>query len=203
MTADREQLLAEFAAGVVAWRKQAWQYVLKWDLLAWKIARVWFRRCRGRVPLDDIRAAVLMGFFRALVKYRPAAGASFPTYAQHWARHFARDLCRRETARGVTHPEHHGFVKVKISSIHNRLPGGDVYADLMACPKSGEPGRDRFDALTAGLPPAYREAVEMRFRRGMKLQAIGDHFGVSKEAARQRIERALDVIRKRNQPAVA
>jgi RNA polymerase sigma factor (sigma-70 family) len=53
----------------------------------------------------------------------------------------------------------------------------------------------RLDDAVAGLSRADRTAVLLRFYEKKPLQEIGEHFGISEEAAKKRVSRAVDKLR--------
>jgi RNA polymerase sigma factor (sigma-70 family) len=65
------------------------------------------------------------------------------------------------------------------------------------------PATDDLDAAIATLKSNDREAVILRFFRGLTHQSIADTLGITEEAAQKRVNRALDRLRKKLGPSAA
>lgn len=70
-------------------------------------------------------------------------------------------------------------------------------ADDRAPPPGESIDRETLLKACEGLPPHLRTAVEMRFFHGCGFQKIGALLGISHEAARLRISRAVKILRKK------
>jgi len=66
--------------------------------------------------------------------------------------------------------------------------------------KSNEPGWEDYapyvDAAMATLGAKDRQALALRFFRGMKLSEVGESMGIGEEAARKRVDRAISRLRR-------
>ncbi len=66
--------------------------------------------------------------------------------------------------------------------------------------KSNEPGWEDYapcvDAALARLGAKDRQALALRFFRGMKLSEVGESMGIGEEAARKRVDRAISRLRR-------
>jgi RNA polymerase sigma factor (sigma-70 family) len=59
------------------------------------------------------------------------------------------------------------------------------------------------DAAVARLPREYRTAVLLRFYQGLEIAAIANQLGITEAAARKRLERAIEHLRRRLGPAAS
>ena len=59
------------------------------------------------------------------------------------------------------------------------------------------------DAAVALLPHDYRDAILLRFYQGLEVSAIAGQLKITEAAARKRIERAVDFLRRRLGPATS
>jgi RNA polymerase sigma factor (sigma-70 family) len=86
-----------------------------------------------------------------------------------------------------------------------RIQRRQVALDEHAVPPSAGPARREDEAqdgasvraALAGLPEPERQSVELRFHRGSSYLSIGALLGVSDVAARKRVARGLDLMRRR------
>ncbi len=161
------------------------QLFAKWERLAYLLAlRHWRRRAdllqaRG-MELDDIRQIALLVLWDAADKYDPTRGISFGTYL---GVAFWRNMLRIE-ARQFHFNE---LSDAATDSLASR-------ADKYGC----EVGREQLDDVTArrldALPRKQREAL-LRNCAGESQTKIARQLGVSKEAIRHRISKAIRAIR--------
>lgn len=149
-------------------------------------------------PFEDLFQEGFIGLLTASRKYDPGKGLAFTTFAYY----------RIDAAIGR-------YLSTKTRNVHLRedvarqlrkedaLPveeGTEAISDL-AC--DGDPAsdaaekeeRERIRAVLGSLAPDDRRVVEMRFSDEMTLEQIGDAFGVTREAIRQRLEGIFRTLR--------
>ena len=120
--------------------------VLKYAPVGRKVAAAAYRRCEGRIPLEDLQQAALLGQLKAARRWTPERG-SFATYSRTWAYQEAQELLRQ----------------------HEHLPLLDgveeAYAD--PAPPLDEPAPPPASPpLTAALPEPHR-SVARAWARGL------------------------------------
>jgi len=160
---------------------------------------------------DELLGEALYGLVRAALSYDPAGGARFQTYAVRCIdRAIDRFVARQRTAKRGG--------KVAIASLDAllRLPkdereltpaaasgsewtagrrGRALGVEPAARPDGGADAADAADLLRL-LPPHYRRALRM-LAESYEKKEIGAASGVSREAARQTVARALEMAARR------
>ena len=153
-----------------------------------------------------------LGLAEALDRFDPDRGARLITYASWWIRDSIRQSIARTksvSAKGTTRAER----KLGGCSDNPDAPKRDLCIDLV-CPNDLPVGDDPEDALMElerrtilseavrqalkDLDPRERLIVERRFMADNpeSLSSLGEHFGVSRERARQIAERAKKKLRR-------
>ena len=163
------------------------------------------------VPREDLESEGRLGLLDAALRFDPARGVAFATYASWWARRRMQVLVSRQ-GRVVRRPETRGAGEAYAPR--------DVYLDDLVGPGrsltwfdvlEGEIGRhplrmlldteDRATVTRAALelPPLWREIVFARFgldgRPPRTLASIGALMGVSRERVRQIEAKAIARLR--------
>lgn len=126
---------------------------------------------------EDVTQAVFLLLSRKArqLQGRPVAG---------WLLKATRFVCRdakRMLARRKYYERRAALMRTEAAAATE--PDWEVYA--------GE-----FDGAMAGLSSADRDALTLRYLRGMKLREVGTAMGISEEAARKRVDRSLLRLRK-------
>lgn len=169
------------------------------DGMVWQIAHHW-HRTNPMLDLEDLHAEVRMGFVEAARRFDPGRGMKFATFAGHWGHNRARLYARRELAMGMHVPQHHGIVRVLVGRVDAPDGEGGECRGVLAVDREREKRvelpLDFWEKVAGVLPARDAEAVELRFRRGWKLDRIAERMGVCKERIRQRLLRALQVLRR-------
>ena len=144
---------------------------------SWMLAAA--RRRLGDVHLAD--DATQATFTLLAEKAASLAGSNRPSLAG-WlfhAMHFACIRARRSRARQVRHESEAGAIRAG--------ENGDDKPDLELL--------TLLEETIAHLPPADREAIALRFYRGIDFAGVGRAMNTSAEAARKRVGRALVTLR--------
>lgn len=151
------------------------------ELVRRHLALVYFaavRRTGGNVPLaEEIAQSVFAEAARKaglLARHATVIGWLYTT-----TRNVASDAMRRERTR-LSHEQ-------EAQRMHE-LMATDAAADWDVL-------RPVIDGALDGLPARDREAVLLRFFEGQSFAAMGATCGVSEDAARMRVERALERLR--------
>jgi RNA polymerase sigma factor (sigma-70 family) len=166
---------------------------------------------------DDLMQVGRIGFVRAVEKFDLARPVHFCTYAHQWIRQMMGRLIEKDRLIHIPNhmqtPEHKGKEWVGCCRSLDRRIGDSAdafYGDLLAAPDNVE--RDVIglatpetaaaaEALaTANVPEP--EMAAFRLRHGLDdniprtLQEIADEMGISREAARNRCNRAAYRLRR-------
>jgi RNA polymerase sigma factor (sigma-70 family) len=163
------------------------------------------------VPREDLESEGRLGLLDAALRFDPAHGVQFITYASWWARRrmqlFAARharVVRRPATRASARPIEWGEV-----SIDDPVGVGATrrWSDVLPDPAARPPVADLLDmegvALLARavgeLPPLWARVVSLRFgfhdRAPMTLRAIGARLGLSRERVRQIEAKSLRRLR--------
>jgi RNA polymerase sigma factor (sigma-70 family) len=143
-----------------------------------------FGTARRRMHSDHAAADVAQNVFVALA--RKAAWLSVRTNVGGWLyKSTLMEAARRqrdEARRGQR--ERHYSEEMNIRGTSDEDTDAPRAADLMPL----------LDDALAGLSEADREAIVLRFFRGMSLRETGTAMGTTEEAARKRVSRALEKL---------
>ncbi len=155
--------------------------------LADLLARQRYRRCRGTVPLDELRGEARYALVHAAARYDAGRGVPFGAYGTL--------VIRRRLAQAVR--------------LWRRGGGGAVvcFTDLAAGDTPDGPGfepvcrstarAERYEAMEwldgmrRALPVRWAEALAMYFLEDCSLEGVGRQLGVSRERARRLVAKAL------------
>ncbi len=97
-----------------------------------------------------------------------------------WTTHFACRDARKLAIRRAYHERRAGAMRLDAQT--EETPDWETYAPAL-------------DAALMRLPGKDRDAVALRYFRGMNLKDVGQTLGISEEAARKRVSRATDRLR--------
>ena len=146
-----------------------------------------YATCRREVGDSDLAEDVTQAVFLILAKKAPRlrGGDGLAGWLFQTARFAARNAARRENSR-LRHEQ------------------GATEGLLSEAPPSGDSERDHawqavepfLNAAVARLRPADREAILLRFFEGHTLAEVGARLGVSENAARMRVARAVERLRR-------
>ena len=158
----------------------------------------------------DLASLAMEGAVKAAVRFDPARGCAFTTYAVHWMRAaFSAEKAMMSRAKRAGM-----LATASLDAIREHQDGGcwsllEGLADggeagaadgLLAAEDEGE--RREEAAWAVGLlermereDPSWGRAVRLRVMEGMKLEAIGDAMGLTKERIRQLVAKGLERLR--------
>lgn len=154
-----------------------------------------------RPDLDEMVGDGLATLMRATETFDPEFGTAFSTYL-FWSliRNYRSPRLRRRRMESLDVPSGDG--ETVGESIADTSQGDEIAED-----EHRQAEANLLAGLMGGLAPRERRAIEARFGLAggepMKLKAIGEEFGVTKERARQICEYALIKIRKQAGPFAA
>jgi len=97
-----------------------------------------------------------------------------------WTTHYACRDARKLAVRRAYHERRAGAMRLDAPT--EETPDWETYAPAL-------------DAALMRLPGKDRDAVALRYFRGMNLKDVGQTLGISEEAARKRVSRATDRLR--------
>jgi RNA polymerase sigma factor (sigma-70 family) len=171
-----------------------------WEAYAWKLAIRWKRK-NPAIDLEDLHGEVRMGFVEAARRWEPDRGLQFSTYATWWGDRYARDLVRREAARGMHVPQHEGIKALDVWDIDVRTPGQDDRPlSLAVAPEPEwrpEFPADFWERIERVLTAKQYEVIRLHFRDGLALVEIGRRLGVSRGYAWMMLRHAIPKLRDR------
>jgi RNA polymerase sigma factor (sigma-70 family) len=187
-----------------------------WSLACSALAFVgWLARdfASTGVPREDLESEGRLGLLDAALRFDPARGVTFATYASWWARRRMQALVTRQ-ARVVRRPEARGgpasYAPRDVYLDDLVSPGGALrWYDVLENEVEPHPLRALLqtedEALVSRaafeLPPLWREIVSARFGLdggpSLTLAAIGSRLGVSRERVRQIEAKAIARLRER------
>lgn len=144
-------------------------------------------RLRRVMDSEDLAQDTLMDLIRALDRFRGSTWNEFLA--------FARALFERRKVEGA---RHHG---ARPADLHPQGRLGDVDPPSPSTPTPSEviaarEEAERLDRLVAELPSIYREALRLRLQ-GLTYDDIASGMALTNHAVRQRISRALRMLKKR------
>jgi RNA polymerase primary sigma factor len=163
------------------------------------------------VQREDLEAEGRIGLFEAALRFDPAHGAQFLTYASFWSRRRMQAFVARY-ARVVRRPAQRGggASRDDVSLDQPIAPGGTLsWADVLVDPVARRPLDEMVDAEDAvliasaarELPAQWRTVIVRRFGLdggpAMTLAAVGESLGLSRERVRQIEAKAMARLRAR------
>lgn len=173
---DDSALLRAFQAepGEDSFRRLAERHVP----LVWSVAR----RVLADEPalVEDAVQLVLTDLARHAARLRPEGSLGGWLHRHTW---FTASKLRRAEHR---RRRRESAATMSANSISNAAPD-DPWRELAP----------HVDSALAALPETDRAAIVLRFFDGRGYRAVGEALGLSDEAARKRVDRALDLLRKR------
>lgn len=179
-------------------REEAERLVAAWDGLAWQLAHRYHRRTCGRGDVADYHAAAVLGLWEAALRFDPARGFEFSTYAQRWAKKRVLMFARVEAAAGLHVPAYRGVVWVEPAA----LDGMSRACRRRVEPASGRPP-ERVEraafwrAVDAALPTdRHRLVVWLYYRCGWQDRDIAAVIGVTPGGAGEFRRTALARLRR-------
>jgi len=144
-------------------------------LVFWAIGRA-TAATRDYLGPDELYEVATDALIEAVAMHDPAKGELSTLYSSRVFWKF-RDAVRVAKRSRVSRRVH--------ANVPDRGPGVESEAD----------NRDECGHLLAGLCPADREILRLRWQDGLRLVEIAARYGISKEGARQRVERAMSRVR--------
>ena len=149
--------------------------------LVWGTAR---RVANGDAALaEDISQIVFADLARQAGKLR--SGAVVGAWLHRHTHFIASKAVRTEVRRRTREQNAIHLHAMPPYSDSDPLPAGEAWANLAP----------HLDPALDALPAADREAVVLRFFEHQDLRTIGERLGISEEAARKRVARALERLR--------
>jgi RNA polymerase primary sigma factor len=167
-------------------------------LVRWVLARVLRGRHVADEDFEDLLQAGHLGLIRAAECYDPGRGVKFSYYAQL---HIRQRVDALMLTRSLIHIPRavHGEERYRLVAL--LCPGAlpDAW-DHPAAPEAPDPceAAELSEAVAAalrGLPPRERRAVTLRFAGPATLREVGAALGVTRERARQIVDKALAALR--------
>jgi len=172
-----------------------------WNLVRAVCKRLMYRIEAARVDPDDVIGAGWFGLLRAAELYEEiqpdGRRIRFSTYANYWIEQYmVREMnslahCNLGVSIDAVLPERRSW-QSRNKTLADCVEEEDGETNVHV------PSSDLRDLLCS-LKPRYRHALECRFVLNMALHETGRELGVSRERARQIIEQALKLVRKRAQ----
>lgn len=133
---------------------------------------------------EDLLQEGLLQLVRQVDTFRGTTWAEFLAFAHSILTQKTAQQARRHTVR------RNEFQSTFDSSA---LPSDDPTPSVNA---STAEDKKRVKLLVGTLPEPYREAIELRLQ-GFENQAIAERLGISEEAVRQRLSRAVKMLQER------
>ncbi len=122
--------------------------------------------------------AVQEAFVRIVRKRKHFDGRRFAPWFYAILRNICTDIIRKEMRRKKKYDAFQAEVPEPASAVR----------------------RDEFDTLVAALPPRDREALTLRYAADLSFAEIATHLDCSEDAAKKRVQRALQRLRESNVP---
>lgn len=169
MSPNDHNLLREYLGG----SNEAFAELVRRHLdLVWAAAR---RQTRSQVQAEEVTQSVFIHLARDAGRIAP--GTPLPAWLHLVTRHTAMDAVKMETRRQAR--EHAAF---EISAMNSSSPDWTRIEPFL-------------DEAVAALAPTDRAAVLLRYFEGRSLREVGEGLGISEDAARKRLGRALEQLR--------
>ena len=118
----------------------------------------------------DIQQVVMMGLWKACLKFDPKRGLKLSTFAYRCMRnellmYLRKDEYSKQTRNNVT-----------MLSLNAEMEGGDSFLDILGCADFTEDSIRKIDAelLLESLPERQTRILKMRYYEDMSQQQIGD-----------------------------
>jgi RNA polymerase sigma factor (sigma-70 family) len=178
-------------------------------LVGWAVKLWWIGWIRCGIPdRADADQAAMVGLVTASMKFDPARGVKFSTYAGWWLRQsIQNEACNaliRFPRTVLSNPENHQPERVLAArkaigykvSLNGEEDSPAAYWNEVACAGKVSNKTD-VDDLLRTLPTREAEIVRLRSGYNATLKEIGALFGITKERVRQLHRRAMTRLRQR------
>ena len=195
---DEQRLEMELVAKATDGDAAALQALLvaRHDALLRHVEQQITRRLRSKVSAEDVLQQTYLQAFKAIERFEPKGPGAFTAWLKTIARNKLIDASRASDRQPQTAARGPAGGASGNASGYQSLFGlladsaqGPV-ADAMA-----EDLRGAFHVALANLPANYREAVELRYIRGLGLAEVADALGTTPDAARGLCHRARQRLR--------
>lgn len=171
------------------------------ERLAWHMARRLARRARRPELVEDLAAAVRLGFVKAAARFDPTAGTPFLGYVGKagW-----RDGCRlltHEMARGLGVPTGYAVAAPRVYPATRLAADGtesSLFDAVAARADGGDPPdvRPGFWAVAGTvLSPRQLEVLRLRLVEGLTHPEAGGRLGFSRGRSHQIEKQAVEKLR--------
>lgn len=185
-----------------------WRMVLRHDALIRRHAR-WLARYTPNLRADPevLVQLVRLGWYRAALRFDPAAGHGFPTYAGPWGKVTVQGANDRHAVLVPSRrsfKEDGGWSSFLLPSLDDAIPGTEVTLGETVYAAADPHAEDdvlgglvaaRLRAALLDLSEAHRAVIVGRFYDGRSLAAIGTDLGTTKQNVSQIERRALERLR--------
>ena len=148
-------------------------------------------RSRG-IPEEDIRQAGWMGVVKAARNWRPEIaaekGTTFTSYATWYIRAAVQRVAQSKSGEPGT-----------MLSIDAWFDDGHSYSELLPAPPVDDnrmESRDWWEFVGGCLTHRQRDVIELRFKEGLPLKAVGRRIGLCGESVRLHEQHAIKRLRK-------
>ncbi len=138
---------------------------------------------KGRIDSETLKALGLQGLWRCLQFHDPNRENKFTTSL--WR--FVIWACESEIKRLSTKKNSETRKKIQYSNMNFDYIGNDIKQEFAL---------DVFTDIDDLLEEEYSTILKLRFQKGMTLKEIGEQFGYTKEAARQKLNNALIQVKR-------
>lgn len=138
---------------------------------------------KDRIDSETLKTLGLQGLWRCLQFHDPERENKFTTSL--WR--FVTWACESEIKRLSTKKNSETKKKIKFTDMNFDYVGNDIKQEFTL---------DIFTDIEELLDAEYSEILKLRFQKGMTLQEIGEQFGYTKEAARQKLNNAIIQVKK-------
>lgn len=162
------------------------------------LAHKYYPTCLQRMGVDDFRQEIILHIFERLHLYESQKG-TITTWAGWELRHYANDKFRRAG----------DLIRVPIRALSKGIGIHDFYSDYdfddldsgdiepweyAVLNEDEEKANALVDLLIRVAPFPAKETVRLRYKVGMNLEQIAQHFGVSRQAIDQRCQTAHQAL---------
>lgn len=138
---------------------------------------------KNQIDSETLKSLGLQGLWRCLQFHDPKRENKFTTSL--WR--FVTWACESEIKRLSTKKNSETRKKIKYTDMNFDYVGNDLKQEFAI---------DIFTDIDEILDTEYSEILKLRFQKGMTLEEIGNEFGYTKEAARQKLNNALIQVKK-------
>ncbi len=163
--------------------------------LTYKLAQPYFKLCeRARITVEDMQQELFFAVLQAVKAFDPTSGNKFNSYLEY----HVRNVCR--AALGMRGKKHIDALLILDAPIgeDGDMTNGDLLEDttIDLCAGAELTDLQRVVRMAVNrLPEPLRQAVELYYFYKMTLEEIGERIGVSREQARQNLQKAYRKLR--------